>query len=178
MSRNGGYNEVMDRKGTFIMLGIVVIAVIGFIVISFQRDTIDTAIKTETASTTNWTNAPADKAPEVRVSEKTVVTAKHAYRNNVHIIAGEIPLPTSCHILDSQATVSPDKKEVFIVLTSSIKSGDKCAEQVTPARFKLNIKAAKTATFRATLNGQEVTLNLIEAGADENLDNFELYIKG
>jgi hypothetical protein len=169
----------MDRKGTFIMLGIVVIAVIGFIVISFQRETIDTAINTDmNASTTDWENAPADKTGEVQVSEKTVVTAKHAYRNDAHIIAGEIPLPTPCHLLESQATVAPDKKEVFIVLTSSIKNGETCAERVTPARFKLTIKAAKTATFRATLNGQEVTLNLIEAGADDNLDNFELYIKG
>lgn len=160
------------------MLGIVIIAVIGFIVISFQRGTIDTAVKTDTASTTDWANAPAAKADGVKVTEKTVVTAKHAYRNNEHIIAGEIPLPTPCHILESQATVSPDKKEVFIVLTSSIKTGETCAERVTPARFKLTAKAAKSATFRATLNGQEVTLNLIEAGADENLDNFELYIKG
>jgi hypothetical protein len=166
----------MDRRGTFIMLGIVVVAIIGFVVISFQRDTLDTAIKIDTASTTDWASAPA--APSVKVSEKTVVTAKHAYRNNEHIIAGEIPLPSPCHILESQATVAPDKKEVFIVLTSSIKGAETCAEKVTPARFKLNIKAAKTAIFRATLNGQEVTLNLIEAGEGENLDNFELYIKG
>lgn len=158
---------------------LVVFAVIGIFVISLQRSSLDTADqKPETATTTDWANAPAESVPTLSVTEKTVVTAKHAYQNGAHIVAGEIPLPTPCHILESGASVSADKKQVFIALTSSIKTGDVCAEMITPARFKVTVSAAEHAKISATLNGQEVTLNLIEAGPAENLDNFELYIKG
>ena len=169
----------MDKKGTIAMALLVVFAVIGFVAISLTRSDLDTASpKGGTASSSDWMNEPAEEKPELTVTQKTVVTAKHAYQNGEHIIAGEIPLPTPCHILESAGSVSADKKQVFVALMSSIKTGETCAEVITPARFKLNVKADQRAKITATLNGQEVTLNLIEAGPNENLDNFELYIKG
>ena len=168
----------MDKKSTFIILGILVVAVIVFVVISFKKSSIDTADTGEMASTTAWENTPAEKPDQIMVTQKTVVTAKHAYTNGVHTVAGEVPLPTPCHILDAVANVSADKKTVVVALTSSVKTDEVCAQVITPARFKVTAKAAKDAHISATLNGQEITLNLIEAGAGENLDNFELYIKG
>ena len=109
---------------------------------------------------------------------QTVITAKHAYQSGAHIVAGEVPLPTPCDILEASAVSSADQKQVVVQLLSSVKTGEACAEVVTPARFKVSAKANKNATLTATLNGQPVTLNLIEAGPNENLDNFELYIKG
>lgn len=170
----------MDKKNTSVILGIVIIAIIGFVAISFQHSNIDTKDAPGTvASTTDWTTAPAEHKPAAEnAGEKIVVTAKHAYQNDQHVIAGEIPLPTPCHILETASTVSSDKKHVFIAFTSSIKTGEMCAEKITPARFKVTVKAAKNSVITATLNGKDVTLNLIEAGPNENLDNFELYIKG
>lgn len=168
----------MDKKSTFIILGILIVAVIVFVVISFKRSSIDTADTGNVASTTAWENTPAEKPEPIVVTEKTVVTAKHAYANGVHTIAGEVPLPTPCHILDAVAKVSADKKTVVVMLTSSVKTDEVCAQVITPARFKVTAKAAKDAHITATLNGQEITLNLMEAAPGENLDNFELYIKG
>ena len=71
-----------------------------------------------------------------------------------------------------------DKKTAIIQLVSSVKTGEVCAQVVTPARFKVSVGADKNAKLSATFNGQPVTLNLIEAAPGENLDNFELYIKG
>ena len=165
----------MDKKGTYIIAGILGLAVIGFIAISFQKTTLDTkAPSADTASTTEWENAPAEVTP----TPGTVITAKHAYQSGSHIVAGEIPLPTACDILATNAVVSADKKQVLIQFTSSVKSGEKCTPDVTPARFKVSAKGDKSAVLSATLNGISVTLNLIEAGPNENLDNFELYIKG
>jgi len=53
-----------------------------------------------------------------------------------------------------------------------------CAQVITTGRFKVDIAANKNAKIEGTLNGQEITLSLIEAGANENLDDFELYLKG
>ncbi|OGZ05003.1 MAG: hypothetical protein A2845_01860 [Candidatus Lloydbacteria bacterium RIFCSPHIGHO2_01_FULL_49_22] len=168
----------MDKKNTMLIGAIIFIAVACFVYISLQTTELDTKQAVETASTTLWENAPAEKTSDLLLTSKTVVTAKHAYQNGKHIIAGEVPLPTPCHILDASATASADKKQVLVTLVSSIKTGEVCAQMITPARFKVTVAARKDATMLATLNGQEITLNLIEASAGEDLDNFELYIKG
>ncbi len=168
----------MDKKSTFIILGILIVAVIVFVVISFKKSSIDTANMGDMASTSAWENTPAEKPDQIVVTQKTVVTAKHAYANGTHTVAGEVPLSTACHILEAVANVSADKKTVVVALTSSVKTEEICAQVVTPSRFKVTAKAAKDAHISATLNGQEITLNLIEAAPGENLDNFELYIKG
>jgi len=160
------------------IVGLLLLGIVFFLVILFTRNVINTNGDTPyTASTTDWTNTPAEPR-DVLVTPKTTVTAKHAYQNGTHIIAGEIPLPTPCHILETKGSASADKKQVFIELTSSIKTDEMCAQVITPARFKVSVKALSGAKMSATLNGQEVILNLIEAGPEENLDNFELYIKG
>lgn len=168
----------MDRRGTYIIAGIIIVAIAFFIVISFQKSSLDTAIPDpESASSTEWANTPAEPAkPPVLINEKTIITAKHAYQNGQHIIAGEIPLPTPCHILESKA--STENGKILVDLTYSIKTGEMCADVITPARFKVTVKGDKNMKATATLNGIPVTLNLLEAGPNENLDDFELYIKG
>ena len=168
----------MDRRSTFIIVLLLSFGVIFFLFILFSRRGVeDGSQPPETASTTEWTETPA-QTKEVLVTPKTTVTAKHAYQNGTHIIAGEVPLPTPCHTLEASGAASADKKNVVIALVSSIKTGETCPENITPARFKVSVKALAGANISATLNGQEIILNLIEAGPDENLDNFELYIKG
>jgi len=169
----------VDKRSSIIIAVIILIGTIGFFIVSFQKSSIDTAQREqEVASTTAWENTPAEQPVSVLITPKTIVTAKHAYQNGIHTFAGEVPLPTSCHILEQSILASKDKMHIFITLTSSIKTNQICAQVITPARFKLVINAKKNATVTTILNGQEITLNLIEAGPDENLDNFELYIKG
>lgn len=166
----------MDRKNTWVIASVLGVAVVVIVFISFGSDTLAPK-SSDTASTTQWANAPAEPT-DVLITSKTVVTAKHAYRQGEHIVAGEIPMPTPCHILEANGSATEDKKAVLIALISSVPSGDVCAQVITPARFRVTVKAAKDAQISATLNGQVVTLNLIEAGPTEDLDNFELYIKG
>ena len=169
----------MDKKSTIIIAGILVAATAFIIFIAFRKPAVNIdEVTPQGTQTTEWQNTPAEVSSTSPITAKTVVTAKHAYRNGTHIVAGEIPLPTPCHILESAGSASSDKSHVFIELTSSVKTGDVCAAVITPARFKVSVKANKNATISATLNGKEVILNLIEAGPNENLDNFELYIKG
>src|SRR3989338_9524573 len=162
----------MDKKSTYIIVGIICIGLTLFLIALFSRSGLDVNnVPSGIASTTDWVNTLA-LPKEVLVTPKTTITAKHAYQNGTHIIAGEIPLPTPCHILETKGSASADKKQVFIELTSSIKTDEMCAQVITPARFKVSVKALSGAKMSATLNGQEVILNLIEAGPEENLDNF------
>ena len=168
-----------NKRSTVIVAVIIIFAIAGLVIVSLQKLTLDSSVpQAETSSTTEWANAPAEKPSDILLSTKTIINAKHAYQDGKHIIAGEVPLPTACHILESNATALANKKQVLVTLNSSIKSGETCPPQVISARFKLIVEANKDAKIVTTLNGQEVTLNLIEAGPNENLDNFDLYIKG
>jgi len=162
----------MDKRNTVLIAGIVGIAVLVLIVVMYQGSTIDMDADRE------WANTPAEEPKDVVITPKTVITAKRAYQSGTHTIAGEIPMPTPCHVLAASATSTNDGTKAFIEFTSSMSGAEMCAQVITPARFKVSVKANKDAEISATLNGQEVVLNLIEAGPNENLDDFELYIKG
>ena len=169
----------MDKKGTYVIAGIVVLAIGIFALITFEKSALlgggnSASYDAASASTSAWENTPA----EIVVTPKTVISAKHAYAKGTHTIAGEVPLPTACDLLNSNTVVSADQKQVLVQLTSKIFTGENCTPDITPARFKVSAAASEKATITASLNGQPVTLNLIEATPGENLDNFELYIKG
>lgn len=166
----------MDRRSTFI-IAILVIIGLAFLGLALMLRGGVTPISESEPTLTYGESRDRDQTPPPP-EQKTVITAKHAYRNGAHIIAGEMPLPTPCHLLETSGTASDDGKSVAFAFTSSIKTEEVCVQMITTARFRVDVKAAKTATMSATLNGQPVTLNLIEAGPDENLDDFELYIKG
>ena len=166
----------MDKRSSFIIAGIIAAGLCFMIYASLQSNDVVMPSSQSVASSSDWEHATATM-PEMHVTEKTVVTAKHAYLNGEHILAGEIPLPTPCHILDVKA-IATDKKHITVVLNSSIKTGETCEASIVPARFKVSIKGDKSAKINATLNGIAVVLNLIEASPGEDLDNFELYLKG
>ena len=106
------------------------------------------------------------------------ITAKHQYKDGMHIIAGETDMPTPCHILDWDTIVAESFPEQVTINFSLTTMADACTQVITPTRFKVEFTASEEASIVATLNGEEIVLNLIEANPDEDLDNFELFIKG
>ncbi len=159
----------MDKRSTQIIVAVVVVAVALIGYIYYER------AWNRAPAENDWVNAPAE--PPAPAQERVIITAKHAYQNGKHIIAGEYGLPTPCHTLDTKYTLAENNTVVIDFLVSNPTQGA-CAQVVTPARFKIEIPAPGDAKFIARLNGQDVTLNLIEAGPGEDLSKFELYIKG
>jgi hypothetical protein len=106
------------------------------------------------------------------------ITAKHQYQNGGHIVAGEVNLPTPCHILTTDVKVAESFPEQVTIDFVSTTNADMCAQVVTPVRFKVDFKASEQAVIKATWNGQPVVLNLVSVSADENLENFQIYMKG
>ena len=112
------------------------------------------------------------------------ITAKHQFKPGVsvnsgeHIIAGEIDLPTACYVLGTNAIVAESMPEQVTIAFTATTQGDVCAQVITTERFKVNFTASKDAVIKATWNGKPAILNLIPAGANEDLDNFEIFIKG
>lgn len=106
-----------------------------------------------------------------------LITAKHEYNNGTHIIAGEVSLPTPCHILATDSEVSNGGKEVLVFFDVTTQA-ETCAQVVTPARFKIEFQAAEDARISALWNGMGADLNLIPVAPGETLDEFEIFIKG
>ncbi len=118
----------------------------------------------------------ADKKADAGVP--SLITAAHQFKNGKHIIAGEVDLPTPCHILTTDAMVAESMPEqVTIAFKSESKDAEICAQVITPERFKVEFMASKDAVIKATWNGQPAELNLVPVGPNEDLENFELFIK-
>ena|SRR3989344_5591656 len=128
----------------------------------------------------NQTAAVGDSDTSNESSEPAheTITAKHQFKDGKHIIAGDVNMPTPCHILTTSAQVAESFPEQVTIQFVSRTSGEACAQVITPARFKVEFTASENATIKATWNGAPVSLNLIPALPTDDLDNFELFIKG
>ncbi len=169
----------MEKPSSLITpLFIIISAAVVFVFVTWQSGGVSDKYLSNTASTDAWLHATASGKAVSLPEDKMVVTAKHAFRKSVHIIAGELPLPTRCHTLQARATMGKDGKDAILALVSSILTGQQCKEEFFGARFKVEFIADEKIKIRATVNGNPVVLNLIPAGATEDLDAFDLYIKG
>ncbi len=128
-----------------------------------------------------WRDNPNVSVPKedsgVVEDSGVLITAKHEYKEGVHTIAGEVGLPTPCHILATDYIMKSGPREVVLTFESSTKA-DACAQVITPARFKIDFKATEDAAISALWNGKKAELNLIPVGEGETLDEFEMFIKG
>ncbi len=157
----------MQEGGNKFVYGIIIVVVIAIIVIGYGvvRSVLVTEPTDQTASTTE--QLPAE--------EMRIVTAKHQYKNGTHTFAGEIVMPTPCDALSWTTASTSESMTIRFVSTSPT---DPCAQVITSQRFKVSFRGSASTTVQATLNNSPVRLNIIEAGGDENLDEFEIYIKG
>lgn len=116
--------------------------------------------------------------PEVAYASITKIDAKHFFIDGVHTLAGEIPMPTPCDLLEAEARVMESYPEQIAVDFNVINTAEFCAQVITPQRFKVSATASEAATFSATFMGRAVELNIVPAGPGETPENFELFIKG
>jgi len=116
---------------------------------------------------------PVEEAQNVRR-----IDVKHFFSDGVHTVAGEVLMPTPCDLIESDSIVRESAPEQVTIAFSVVNNAEMCAQVVTPQRFKASFEASAAATIEATWNGEPVVLNLIDAGPNEDPDNFELFIKG
>lgn len=154
----------MENKNFVYVLGFVIVAALAVVaylgIRSFTgSDTVDVASST----------------PSIPEEEQRIITAKHQFVAGVHTVAGEVVVPTPCELLEWQVATSTAAARIDFSTTSS---GEVCAQVITSQRFKVSFRGEQTDSISATLNGSPVNLNLIPVGEGENLDDFEIFIKG
>jgi hypothetical protein len=150
------------------IVGILVVLAIGLFAYSLLSGRSDEEVVEE----------PTDTAAQDEPRE--VVTAMHDFADGVHTVAGELDVPTPCHVLNSEAVfVNGDPNAVEVRLTTATEEdSEMCAQVVTAARYKVSFEAPENATITASLNGVPVQFSLVEVPEGEDLADFELFIKG
>jgi len=129
--------------------------------------------------TTNIIEEPLPQVETPLKAPEKIVTAKHQFKDGTHTIVGEIDMPTPCHLLDWDVVIAESfPEQVTVNFKSVYNSADVCVQVVTQQRFKVTFDASENAVISATLDGKKIILNLIEALEGENLDDFDLFIKG
>ena len=124
--------------------------------------------------------SPAAPAPDqvVPYPDITRIDATHYFIDGTHTLVGEIPFPTPCDLLETEALVLESYPEQVHVHFSVINNAETCTEVVTPQRFSVSFTASEAATISAHFMDREVVLNLRPAPDGETPDQFELFIKG
>lgn len=123
--------------------------------------------------------SPNNEVPGAVLSEDVFrINAKHSFKNGKHIVAGEVEVPTPCHSLSVETVIRESSPEQVTLVFNTKSDAEVCAQVISSRRFKIEFNSDQNARIGATLNGKETILNLIEAGPNEDLENFDIYLKG
>jgi len=158
----------MKQKTIIISVALFILIVLGMFAFAYLK-------KAEVTQEPQIQEQPQE---EVAYAAITRIDAKHFFIDGVHTLAGEIPMPTPCDLLEADARVMESQPEQIVVDFTVINTADFCAQQITNQRFKVSASASENATIKATFMGRDVQLNLIPPAAGETPEDFELFIKG
>ncbi len=163
----------MDRQTVLLIVALFVAIVAGMFIFSYINRA-DTDTVTPPVTVTPEVPAPVDNGLFARID------AKHFYSASLglHTVAGELPMPTPCDLLNTNTVLLDDGKRAVISFDVINNSEGLCAQVITPQRFKATFKASKDIKIEAVHQGKQIPLNLIEAGKDEDPADFELFLKG
>lgn len=162
--------EYVNRRAIIIVIVLFMLIVAGMFTFAFLKKN---ELQAETVSQTQQ-----QPEAEVKYASITRVNAKHYFIDGVHTIAGEIPMPTPCDLLEADTVVMESFPEQVVIDFNVINNANFCEEKITPQRFKVTVPASEEATFSAKFMGREVVLNLIPAPEGELPNDFELFQKG
>ncbi len=153
-----------------IIIGVLIVAAIAAIAFGFYRS----RSNPETAPVPN---IDTGKTPESELGE--IVNVKHQYRDGKHIYAGMLDLPTPCDLLQSDVVKDPlNQSKIALVFKSVYEGNDACIQVITSRPFKVTFTAPEKIDLTATYNGAPIRFNLFEVPNTENLDDFDINVKG
>ncbi len=124
---------------------------------------------------------PVITSPTIDQNEEIPLQAldvKEQYIDSEYTFVGRIPVPTPCHTLVSKVQpTAPGVFQIQVTITPPAQ-GIMCAQVVTDKDFKVSFDAPEGIEVTALLNGVVYDLNRFIIPEGENIDTFELFIKG
>ncbi len=124
---------------------------------------------------------PAITSPTIDQNEEIPLSAldiKEQRVNETYTFVGTIAVPTPCHNLVSKIEqVSVDAYQIQVTTTPPA-PGVMCAQVITDKNFKVSFDAPENIEVTAFVDGVPYDLNRYVIPEGENIDTFELFIKG
>ncbi len=117
-------------------------------------------------------------ADEAEMIPEQSLDVKVQYKDSRHTFVGTLSVPTPCHTLVSDVTMTAPGAYQIEVNTVAPVAGVMCAQVITDKDFKVSFEAPEDAIVTAFIDGVEYSLNRFMIPEGENIDTFELMIKG
>ena len=123
---------------------------------------------------------PIIEAPsnEEQQESTEVVEIKAQHKGSTYIFAGSIDVPTPCHSLQTQAVKLSNTEYQIQINTIAPKDGMICAQVISQKSYKVTFDAPKDIVVTALINGVSYETNRFLIPSEENIDTFNLEIKG
>ena len=128
-------------------------------------------------STPEYTNREQALQDLVERPDVTI-NVKHQYKEDVHTYLGKIETPTPCHSYNAE--IINNEGEKIINLTYEESRNKVCSQVVTERDFKVSFQGSESDanSVIARLNGQLINLNIFEVPQSQNIEDFQIFIKG
>ena len=123
---------------------------------------------------------PVIESPTTQESSTstTQVEIKEQHKDAQYTFAGEIELPTPCHIIKTQVNKLSETEYQIQIDTIAPAQDVMCAQVITPKPYKVSFESANEVTITALIDGVLYETNRFLISNDENIDTFKLEIKG
>ena len=119
--------------------------------------------------------SPVEDTTETMMSSLDV---KEQYNNGVYTYAGKIQTPTPCHTVDAKAMSVDENIYAINITITPPAEGIMCAQVISEKDYKVTFAAPENAIVKAYINGIEYKINPFEVPAGQNIDDFDISIKG
>jgi len=126
-------------------------------------------------------NKPIIEAPKTEQNEDAYLPAvevKEQYKDGAYTFVGTVQVPSTCHTLASRANTIAEGKYQIEVVTVAPEAGVVCAQVVTDKSYKVSFQGPEVIEVTALINGVSYDVNRFVVPADQNIDTFQLEIKG
>lgn len=147
----------MEEKSPFVVIFIVGILGVLFVLIFFIPLFFSTSFDFKTDV-------------EINTNERVVtenVPVMYQYKNGIHTYKGELLLPTPCHALSARVVANDLSSDQVTLSFKSVSTGGVCKQIVTHQTFLVAFAANEEVVVDATMNGQQVNLDVTEIPSDQ-----------
>lgn len=107
-----------------------------------------------------------------------ILDIKEEYKNSTYTFAGEIDLPTPCHKIETKVNKISDVMYEIEVNTIEPSPDQGCVQVITPQKYKVSFEGPESVLVYAKIDDRVYELNRFVIPEGENIDTFELFIKG
>lgn len=124
---------------------------------------------------------PVIESPTIEEPADNFLSAlelKEQYKNSTYTFVGSIQLPTPCHSLTNKVNKISETEYQIQLTTVPPQKDQVCAQVLTDKSFKVSFQAAANIKVTVLLDGVVYQVNRFVIPNDQNIDTFQLEVKG